>query len=154
MTSFTYDAAQAGTCAGTGPFRRRCGSSGSCREEGCLGAAGDMGRARRCGSAMPAIFCKQRTPRRICWHFRAEYLLHASIQDIIAFDERDRAASLLQACFRDGLPKQAEIRFANAITGTRWIDLRICRHVGADGKASLLLFGTDVTRWAQKLSRS
>ncbi len=83
--------------------------------------------------------------------FPREYLLHASVQDIIAFDERDRAASLLQACFRDGLPKQAEIRFANAITGTRWIDLRICRHVGADGKASLLLFGADVTRWAQKL---
>ncbi len=85
--------------------------------------------------------------------FPREYLLRASVKDIIAFDERERAAHLLQTCFRDGLPKQAEIRFANAITGTRWIDLRICRHVNAEGRASLLLFGVDVTKWTQKLHR-
>jgi diguanylate cyclase (GGDEF)-like protein len=85
--------------------------------------------------------------------FPREYLLRASLKDIVAFDERERAAQLLQACFHDGLPKQAEIRFANAITGTRWIDLRICRHAGTDGRTSILLFGTDVTKWAQKLGR-
>lgn len=152
MTSFTYDAVQAGSAAepvrsggvagATAPASNRSAWALLEAWGGLALQVSESGNILQATSASADLLA-----------FPREYLLHASIKDIIAFDERERAAHLLQACFRDGLPKQAEIRFANAITGTRWIDLRICRHVTADGRALLLLFGADVTKWAQKLDR-
>ncbi|WER47536.1 EAL domain-containing protein [Cupriavidus sp. WKF15] len=152
MTSFTYDAVQAGNARE--PVRSG-GVAGAVTPAGnrdawtLLEAWGGLAlQVSEAGNILQAT-----SASADLLAFPREYLLHASIKDIIAFDERERAAHLLQACFQDGLPKQAEIRFANAITGTRWIDLRVCRHVKADGQASLLLFGADVTKWAQKLHR-
>lgn len=152
MTSFTYDAVQAGNAqepVRSGGVAGAMAPAGNRDAWALLEAWGGLAlQVSESGNILQAT-----SASADLLAFPREYLLHASIKDIIAFDERERAAHLLQACIRDGRPKQAEIRFANAITGTRWIDLRVCRHVSSDGRVSILLFGADVTKWAQKLQR-
>ncbi|TXI87265.1 MULTISPECIES: putative bifunctional diguanylate cyclase/phosphodiesterase [unclassified Cupriavidus] len=78
-----------------------------------------------------------------------EYLLRASVLDIVAVDERTRLNWLLQRCAQDGSPRRDRFRFVCGIRSSRWIDLRISRHADGD-RPELLLMGHDVTDYVEK----
>ncbi|GLC92676.1 GGDEF domain-containing protein [Cupriavidus sp. TA19] len=81
------------------------------------------------------------------------YLCRAAMRDILPIGEYERAAALWQACLLDGQARRATVRFNDASAGTRYLELHVCRDIDEAGLASLLLFGTDVTAWMQKLQQ-
>lgn len=97
-----------------------------------------------------------------------EYLLRVSVLDIVAAEERQRLAWLLQRCAQDGTVRRDRFRFVCGIRSSRWIDLRITRRViddrvddrtnprtddrvddRAGERTELLLTGHDVTDWVE-----
>ncbi|WP_434034193.1 putative bifunctional diguanylate cyclase/phosphodiesterase [Cupriavidus sp. a3] len=82
-----------------------------------------------------------------------EYLARAAMRDILPLGEYERTAALWQACLLDGQARRTTVRFTDASAGSRYFDMRIRRDTDEAGQASLLLFGTDVTAWTQKLQQ-
>ena len=78
-----------------------------------------------------------------------DYLLHTSVLDLIALESRERVAHMLQGCAQDQAARRERVRVAGGIGGPGWIDLRAHHYRAADGSASLLLFGYDVTDWVE-----
>lgn len=77
-----------------------------------------------------------------------EYLLRASVLDIVAGEERTRLCWLLQRCAQDGSSRRDRFRFVCGMRSSRWIDLRISRRTVGD-RAELLLMGHDVTDFVE-----
>jgi len=78
-----------------------------------------------------------------------DYLLGASVLDLIALESRERVARMLQGCAQDHAPRRDRVRVAVGSGGPGWIDLRVSHYRAAGGAASLLLFGHDISDWVE-----
>ncbi|MGI4776570.1 MAG: putative bifunctional diguanylate cyclase/phosphodiesterase [Janthinobacterium lividum] len=81
--------------------------------------------------------------------FPMEYLLHASVGDLVAPDHRDILTNLVRNAWARSEDGHARLRFTGGLAESRWLEVTIRPAPHADGTRRLIIFGYDVSEWVR-----